>query len=136
LKIVVSLFITCLVIFCGSLFYSSYQNYINPAKVYGTWSEMGVPDNQREILVLNEHGVFRNNHLVSTEFEFDGSRVYITTGSGVTIYEMSGTTKEPQLKRVSPPDLPIQEFAHPDAIKTDALPVITPPRQPMSLGGA
>jgi hypothetical protein len=133
LKIVVSLSIVCLIIFCSSLFYSSYQNYIDPEKVYGTWLEMGVPDHRREVLVLNQDGVFKNDHLISTTFEFDGTRIYITTGIGITIYQITGTISEPQLKRISPANLSIQEFARPETIKARETSIITPPREPLSL---
>jgi hypothetical protein len=133
LKIVVSLSIVCFIIFCSSLFYSSYQNYIDPEKVYGTWLEMGVPDHRREVLVLNQDGVFKNDHLISTTFEFDGTRIYITTGIGITIYQITGTISEPQLKRISPANLSIQEFARPETIKARETSIITPPREPLSL---
>uniref|UniRef100_UPI001C04EBC7 DUF2850 domain-containing protein n=1 Tax=Vibrio anguillarum TaxID=55601 RepID=UPI001C04EBC7 len=70
--------------------------------VCGSWIEIGTPSYSTEVLTLNSNGVFRNNRLVSTQFEYDGDKIVINTGSGVTIYQLAGTTNSPQLKRIEP----------------------------------
>jgi hypothetical protein len=107
--------IAFIIVFCSlatafaSLMYISYQDYINPKHVYGRWVEIGAPPYQTDILMLNEKGVFRNDRLVSTKFEFDGKKVYITTGGGTSIYQVAGTFDSPQLKRLEP-NSPTQRF--------------------------
>jgi len=94
---------------CGSIIYFSYLSYINPKQVYGSWVELNAPDYRQEILTLNDKGVFRNNRLVSTSFEYDGKNIEIKTGKGRAIYALAGTTSSPQLKRIQPA-LPVQRF--------------------------
>ncbi|MDA0129193.1 DUF2850 domain-containing protein [Vibrio sp. MarTm2] len=93
----------------SSLLYFSYNDYIHPKHVYGTWIEVGAPSYSTETLTLNEQGVFRNNRLIATSFEFDGEQVFIETGSGTTIYQIAGTFNSPQLRRLQP-SIPIQRF--------------------------
>ncbi|RTZ18070.1 DUF2850 domain-containing protein [Vibrio aquaticus] len=86
----------------SSLLYVSYQDYINPKHVYGRWVEIGAPSYQSDTLELNEKGVYRNNRLVATQFDFDGKRIEIHTGSGTTVYRIAGTFDSPQLQRLHP----------------------------------
>ncbi len=94
---------------CGALIYFGYKSYINPTQVYGSWIELNAPSYDTEIITLNEKGVFRNHYLVSTNFKFNGKRIEIKTGKGRAIYELAGTEKSPQLKRVQPVS-PMQRF--------------------------
>ncbi|MFA0567660.1 DUF2850 domain-containing protein [Vibrio gallaecicus] len=87
--------------FCLSS-YQSHLEFTDPSNVYGSWVEVGSPPYKTDKLSLSEKGVVRNHRLISTSFEFDGSNVFITTGSGVSIYKMSGNIRSPQLKRISP----------------------------------
>lgn len=82
--------------------YDAYKAYTDPSNVYGKWVEVGTPTYQTEILQLSDKGVYRNNHLISTTFEFSGSTVSISTGEGVTEYEFTGGESAPQLKRIKP----------------------------------
>ncbi|ENM5762214.1 DUF2850 domain-containing protein [Vibrio mimicus] len=91
------------------LLYVSYQDYVNPKHVYGSWVEIGAPSYQTEVLRFNDQGVFRNERLISTTFEFDGAAITIRTGNGTFVYELSGTFNSPQLKRIQP-NSPIQRF--------------------------
>lgn len=93
----------------GSLLYFSYQDYIHPKHVYGRWIEVGAPPYQTEVLELNANGVFRNERLVATHFEFDGKQVFIETGRGTSIYQIAGTFDSPQLRRLQP-NSPTQRF--------------------------
>lgn len=104
----VFIFVSLALLF-GALLYCSYQDYVHPKHVYGTWIEVGAPPYQTEILTLNDHGVLRNDKLISTTFDFDGQRVTIHTGSGDSVYQMSGTFQSPQLKRLVP-NSPTQRF--------------------------
>ncbi|EJK2991739.1 DUF2850 domain-containing protein [Vibrio cholerae] len=91
------------------LLYVSYQDYVNPKHVFGSWIEIGAPNYQTEVLRFNEQGVYRNDRLISTNFEFDGTAITIRTGSGIFVYELSGTFNSPQLKRTQPIN-PVQRF--------------------------
>ncbi|MGL4828338.1 MAG: DUF2850 domain-containing protein [Vibrio sp.] len=91
------------------LLYLSYQDYVNPKQVFGAWVEIGAPSYQTEVLRFNEQGVFRNDRLISTNYEFNGVEITIRTGSGTFIYELSGTFNSPQLKRIQPSS-PTQRF--------------------------
>ncbi|MFM2587273.1 DUF2850 domain-containing protein [Vibrio sp. TBV020] len=93
----------------SSLLYVSYQDYIHPKHVYGNWIEVGAPPYQTEVLTLNAQGVYRNNRLVSTQFEFDGKRITVQTGGGTSIYQIAGTFSSPQLRRLQP-NSPTQRF--------------------------
>lgn len=93
----------------ATLLLVSYQEYTSPKNVYGSWIEIGTPSYSTEVLTLNTNGVFRNNRLVSTQFEYDGEQIVINTGIGVTIYQLTGTTNSPQLKRIKPA-MPLQRF--------------------------
>ena len=85
-----------------TLLYFSYQNYVNPKNVYGTWIELNVLESSQEVLRFSKKGVFRNDHLVTTTFNYDGKKIKFSTGQGETIYKISGTKKTPQLKRIKP----------------------------------
>lgn len=93
----------------ATLLYVSYQDYVNPKHVFGTWIEIGAPSYQTEVLRFNEQGVFRNDRLISTQFKFDGVKITIDTGSGTFIYELTGNVNSPQLKRLVPVN-PLQRF--------------------------
>lgn len=93
----------------SSLLYFSYQDYIHPKHVYGNWIEVGAPPYQTEILTLNAQGVYRNNRLIATQFEFDGKRITVSTGRGKSIYQVAGTFNSPQLRRLEP-NSPTQRF--------------------------
>ncbi|MEF1289497.1 DUF2850 domain-containing protein [Vibrio sp. M260118] len=103
-------FIFMLLAICfSSLLYFSYQDYTHPKHVYGKWIEIGAPKYKTEVLTLNEKGVYRNNRLVATQFEFDGKRITVQTGRGNSVYQLAGTFKSPQLKRLVP-NSPTQRF--------------------------
>lgn len=93
----------------STLLYVSYQDYIHPKHVYGRWIEVGAPPYQTEVLALSAQGVFRNNRLIATNFEFDGKRITVETGRGVSIYQVAGTFNSPQLRRLQP-NSPTQRF--------------------------
>ena len=93
----------------SSLIYFSYQDYVDPKHVHGTWVEIGTPPYNTETLTFNESGVFRNHRLITTNFEFDGEKIFVTTGSGRAIYQIAGTFNSPQLRRLEP-TIPVQRF--------------------------
>lgn len=94
---------------CGALVFFGYQSYTSPEQVYGSWIEINAPGYRTEVLTLNDQGVFRNNRLISTSFQYDGKRIHIKTGKGSTVYALAGTQNSPQLKRIEPAT-PIQRF--------------------------
>ncbi len=93
----------------ASLTYYSYQEYVHPRHVYGSWIEIGTPSYDTDILTLTEGGVFRNKRLITTTFEFDGKKINLKTGQGEFVYQLAGTPNSPQLKRVHP-DGPVKRF--------------------------
>ncbi len=100
---------TILAIGFSLLLYFSYQDYVHPKHVYGKWIEVGSPGYNTEVLELSDEGVLRNSRLVATQFEFDGKKIYVKTGEGISVYQMSGTMSSPQLRRVVP-NSPTQRF--------------------------
>ncbi|MDC5705309.1 DUF2850 domain-containing protein [Vibrio europaeus] len=104
----VFIFVTLTIAF-SALLYFSYQDYIHPKHVYGRWIEVGAPPYQTEVLTLNSRGVYRNDRLIATHFDFDGKRITVQTGNGDSIYQLAGTFKSPQLKRLEP-NSPTQRF--------------------------
>lgn len=91
------------------LIYQSYQESIDPKRVYGRWLEVGTSANTRYTIEFNETGVFRNNRLVTTKFEFNGNKIFIATGSGEYIYQLSNVKDIPRLRRLQP-NSPTQHF--------------------------
>ncbi|WP_428796904.1 DUF2850 domain-containing protein [Vibrio kasasachensis] len=91
------------------LIYFSYQDYIAPENVYGRWLEVGTPSYNRASIEFNQDGVFRNQRMVATQFEFDGRQIHVTTGSGISIYQLTVAKQTPQLKRIQP-NSPTQRF--------------------------
>ncbi|HAS6346382.1 DUF2850 domain-containing protein [Vibrio sp. IRLE0018] len=89
--------------------YSEYQFYVAPENVYGEWIEIGAPPYLTERLTLSEQGVFRNNRLIATQYQFDGERIMVETGGGLTIYQLTGSESSPQLRRLQPAT-PVQRF--------------------------
>ncbi|USD35428.1 MULTISPECIES: DUF2850 domain-containing protein [Vibrio] len=104
----VTLLVTLAVAFSSLLFFS-YQDYVHPKHVYGRWIEIGTPEYNTEVLTFNERGVYRNDRLVTTNFDFDGKVITVTTGGGISIYQVAGTFKSPQLRRLEP-NSPTQRF--------------------------
>ncbi|WP_299691618.1 DUF2850 domain-containing protein [uncultured Vibrio sp.] len=86
----------------GYFAYQAHQQSVSPSNVYGTWIEIGAPPYQSDILTLSENGVMMNHRFISTSFDFDGKIVTINTGSGATVYTISGTYDSPRLKRLVP----------------------------------
>lgn len=95
--------------FFGYQIHLSYQDHIDPEKVYGEWIEIGAPPYQTERLVFTEDGVYRNHRLITTEFEFDGKVITLNTGLGKTAYQISGSHLSPQIRRIEPL-IPDQRF--------------------------
>ncbi|WP_065546846.1 DUF2850 domain-containing protein [Vibrio scophthalmi] len=89
--------------------YFSYLDYIDPKNVHGRWIEIGTANYNQDTLELNSIGVFRNQRLIATRFEFDGKQVVILTGAGKSIYQLAGTFNSPQLRRIQP-NSPTQRF--------------------------
>lgn len=87
----------------------NYQDSINPKHVYGTWLETGTPSYNSASIKFTDHGVYRNQRMISTQFDFDGKKIHVTTGSGVYIYQLSQANKIPQLRRIQP-NSPTQRF--------------------------
>lgn len=103
-----TLFVTLAVAFAALLFFS-YNDYVHPKNVYGRWIEIGTPGYNTEVLTFNERGVYRNDRLITTTFDFDGKVITVTTGGGISIYQIAGTFKSPQLRRLEP-NSPTQRF--------------------------
>lgn len=89
-----TLFVTLAVAFAVLLFVS-YKDYTHPKHVYGRWIEIGTPEYNTEILTFNERGVYRNDRLITTNFGFDGKIVTVTTGGGISIYQIAGHIQIP-----------------------------------------
>ncbi|WKY59957.1 DUF2850 domain-containing protein [Vibrio sp. SNU_ST1] len=93
----------------GYFGYQAYQKSVSPSNVHGTWIEIGAPPYKTDILTLSDDGVMMNYRFISTSFDFDGKDVTINTGSGPTIYTISGTYDSPRLKRLVP-NTPSKQF--------------------------
>ncbi|MBU2899197.1 DUF2850 domain-containing protein [Vibrio hepatarius] len=102
LKLSGATLLVALAVAFSSILYFSYKDYIHPKNVYGRWIEIGTPEYDTEILTFSKRGVFRNERLITTDFEFDGTLITVTTGSGKSVYQVSGTFESPQLKRLTP----------------------------------
>jgi len=109
IKVIFVFVFVLLAVSFSSLLYFSYKDYTHPKHVYGKWIEIGAPAYKTEVLTLNEKGVYRNSRLIATQFDFDGKRITVQTGRGNSIYQLAGTFKSPQLRRLEP-NSPTQRF--------------------------
>ncbi|SHO57002.1 DUF2850 domain-containing protein [Vibrio quintilis] len=107
MKSLLALLGVLLLVLSGFLIYKGYEDYTNPKLVYGNWLEIKVLGDRRDVIRFDKQGVYRNNHLITTKFEYDGKTIRFKTGGSETIYQLSGTENSPQLKRVEP-SRPIQ----------------------------
>src|SRR5690606_17847697 len=105
----VTLFFLALVTYFSYRIYIEYLKYIDPYNVYGDWIEIGAPPYQTEVLTLSDQGVYRNNRLIATSYQFNGKRIIIETGIGLTVYQITGNDNSPQLRRLVP-DSPSQRL--------------------------
>ena len=87
----------------------AHQQSVSKSNVYGTWIEVAAPPYNTDTLTLSDNGVIMNHRLIATSFDFDGKIVTISTGSGTTVYTISGTYDSPRLKRLEP-SVPSQQF--------------------------
>jgi hypothetical protein len=78
----------------------SYNQYIDPIRIYGDWSEIGAPSWSTEEFTLSSEGVMKESRFIASTFEFDGSMVSFFTGGELYQYEVYGSDNE-RLKRVS-----------------------------------
>ena len=75
-----------------------------------------------------------NHRFISTSFDFDGKIVTINTGSGPTVYTITGTYDSPRLKRLVP-TTPSQQFVkegYEDTVSGDAHSVMQQRRASLS----
>ncbi len=82
--------------------YLAYLDYVDHTRVHGEWIEIGAPSYSTDILVINAKGVYKNSRLITNQFKFDGSHVYIGTGAGNTVYKLTESFGLPQLHRTVP----------------------------------
>ncbi|MGF1740146.1 DUF2850 domain-containing protein [Vibrio profundum] len=82
--------------------YSILNPPLNREDIYGTWIEIGGPAEQTELLTIRSTGVYKNNHLVTTQFQLDGNKVTVKTGYGRTVYEVIQDEGIPRLKKIEP----------------------------------
>ncbi|RQW64897.1 DUF2850 domain-containing protein [Vibrio viridaestus] len=90
---------------CALLFFS-YRSYVDPKHVYGVWVELNVMESRRDVFRFDELGVYRNDHLITTNFDYNGTKISFETGDGDYLYRISGTKNIPQLKRIEPQSPP------------------------------
>ncbi|WP_083627177.1 DUF2850 domain-containing protein [Vibrio ponticus] len=82
--------------------YHAYQDSIDPKHIYGRWIEVGTSSQSRNSIEFNQTGFLRNHRLTSTQFEFNGSEVQVTTGSGNYVYQLAYINEIPRLRRIKP----------------------------------
>ena len=73
LKLSAGTLLVALIVAFSAILYFSYKDYIHPKHVYGRWIEIGSPEYDTEILTFSKRGVFRNERLITTNFEFGSS---------------------------------------------------------------
>lgn len=80
----------------------SYREYSDPKQIYGNWVELNVMAQVQDIYTFNKQGVYRNSHLITTTFEYDGAHISFHMGDDTVVYLIAGTNDVPQLKRIEP----------------------------------
>lgn len=82
--------------------YFAYLDYVDHKRVHGEWIEIGAPSYSTDVLIISAKGVYKNSRLITNQFKFDGSHVYIGTGAGHTVYKLTESFGLPQLHQIVP----------------------------------
>ncbi|MDN3702653.1 DUF2850 domain-containing protein [Vibrio artabrorum] len=109
IRYLLSLMVIIIALSVGYVTYQAQQQSDSKSNVHGTWIEIGSPPYKTDTLTLSDNGVLMNHRLISTSFDFDGKLITINTGSGTTVYTISGSADSPRLKRLIP-SVPAQQF--------------------------
>lgn len=78
----------------------TYREHVDPARVYGKWTEIGAPEWSTDRFVLSTTGVMKDNRFIATSFTFDGTIVSFKTGDKLVEYQVFGKNDE-RLRRVT-----------------------------------
>lgn len=78
----------------------SYQQHIDPNRVYGKWTEIGGPEWAADEFFLSEDGVKKDNRYLATFFSFDGRIVSYQSGDKTVELQIFGKSDE-RLRRVT-----------------------------------
>ncbi|MCL9781981.1 DUF2850 domain-containing protein [Vibrio sp. S4M6] len=109
LKITLALLLVVLFIITVSLAHKiMHRNKIDHKHVYGLWIEVGTPSYDTEVIKINEVGVYKNSHLITTHFDFNGTELEINTGKGRTVYALD--KDDPNILKRTQPRLPQQQL--------------------------
>jgi hypothetical protein len=84
----------------GRVAYMSYQEYIDPQRVYGEWIETSAPEYDVDIFIISEQGVMINSRYIATSIRFDGDVVAFWFGDTQYEYQLFGEFDE-KLRRVA-----------------------------------
>lgn len=84
----------------GRVAYVSYQEYIDPQRVYGEWIETAAPEYDTDIFTISEQGVVVDSRYIATSIEFDGDIVAFWSGNTQYEYQLFGEFDQ-KLRRVA-----------------------------------
>lgn len=78
----------------------TYNDHVDPNRVYGKWTEIGSPEWSSDQFFLTEKGVMKNNRYLASYFTFDGAIVSYRTGDKTIELQLFGKNDE-RLRRVT-----------------------------------
>ncbi len=109
LKVILALLLVVLVI-VGSMLTKRiiHRSQIDQKRVYGSWVEVGAPAYNADVIKINEVGVYKNSHLITTNVDFNGRKLSINTGKGQSVYVLD--RKDPNILKRVEPRLPQQQL--------------------------
>lgn len=84
----------------GRVTYISYQEYIDPQRVYGEWIETAAPEYDTDVFTISEQGVVADSRYIATSIEFDGDIVAFRSGNIQYEYQLFGEFDQ-KLRRVA-----------------------------------
>ncbi len=71
------------------------------SQLYGNWVELGVPSYAQDSFTISEGGIYTHGRLISTKFEFDGTKLSYKHGETLYVY-MVENKDGAELLRVQP----------------------------------
>ncbi|GLO62956.1 hypothetical protein MACH09_34640 [Vibrio sp. MACH09] len=93
-------FVVVVAILAGYVGFVTYQQHIDPNRVYGKWTEIGGPEWAADQFYLSENGVKKNNRYLATFFLFDGKIVTYQSGDKTVELQIFGKSDE-RLRRIT-----------------------------------
>ncbi len=85
-----------------------YTRHISdPSVIYGEWLETNAPSYDTDTFIIKENGIFTNNRMITSQYEFNGSKLSYYIGDTLYSYQIVDRDKT-LMKRSTPHPARIQ----------------------------